>query len=109
MPVAQGRTNTFKALMYPFNIDPDKAQKVSFTGGLSREFKKNKLDTVFFLSDGRPSIGKYVDTEGILKEVAKVNKVHRIVIHAIAIGQFQKEFLRTLAFQNGGEFVDLGF
>ena len=107
--LAEGRTNTFKALMYPFNIDPDKAQKVAFTGGLSKEFKKNKLDTVFFLSDGRPSIGKYVDTEEILKEVAKVNKVYRIVIHAIAIGQFQKEFLRTLAFQNGGEFVDLGF
>jgi HEAT repeat protein len=107
--LAAGRTNTFKALMYPFNINPDKAQKTVFTGGLSREFKKNKLDTVFFLSDGKPSIGKYVDTEEILREVQQINKVYRIVIHAIAIGQFQKEFLRSLAMQNGGEFVDLGY
>ena len=45
----------------------------------------------------------------ILKEVAKINKVYRIVFHTIAIGQFQKTFLRTLAMQNGGEFVDLGY
>ncbi|MCA8955375.1 MAG: HEAT repeat domain-containing protein [Planctomycetes bacterium] len=107
--LSQGKTNTFKALMYPFDIDPDKEIKVVFTGGDSRRMVKRKLDTVFFLSDGRPSVGKYVDTEEILKEVLRVNKVYRMTLHTIAIGQFQKTFLQTLAQQNGGEFVDLGF
>lgn len=107
--LSSGRTNTFKALMYPFNIDPDKQVTQAFTGGESRKLLKNKLDTVFFLSDGRPSVGKYIDTEEILKEVRKVNKIYRMTIHCIAIGQFQKTFLRTLAMENGGEFVDLGY
>lgn len=106
--LAEGRTNTFKALMYPFNIDPDKQVRVVFTGGASRKLLKKKLDTVFFLTDGRPSVGKYVDTEEILKEVRKVNKVYRMTIHTIAIGGDQLEFLRTLAMQNGGEYVHLG-
>ena len=67
------------------------------------------LDTVFFLSDGRPSIGKYTDTEVRLEEAGRINKVYRIVFHAISIGQgTPKEFLRALAIQNGGEYVDLG-
>lgn len=107
---AKGKTNTYKALMYAFGIDPDK-QKTSevFTGGVAKSrVSKRKLDTVFFLSDGKPSHGKLVDTKEILKEVTEINKMYRIVFHTIAIGQFQKEFLRELARQNGGIFVDLG-
>ena len=96
-----GRTNTFKALMYPFGVDPDKPKAVPKPA-------KDGLDTVFFLSDGRPSTGAMVDTMEIVDEVNRVNEAHKIVIHAIAIGDFQKEFVRTLAEQNGGVFVDLG-
>jgi len=107
---AKGKTNTHKALMYAFGIDPDKQKSSSvFTGGVTKSrVSKRKLDTVFFLSDGKPSHGKLVDTNEILKEVTEINKMYRIVFHTIAIGQFQKEFLRELARQNGGIFVDLG-
>ncbi|MHC4077401.1 MAG: HEAT repeat domain-containing protein [Planctomycetota bacterium] len=107
---AKGKTNTYKALMYAFGIDPDKQKSSAvFTGGATKSMvKKRKLDTVFFLSDGKPSHGKLVDTNEILKEVTEINKMYRIVFHTIAIGQFQKEFLRELARQNGGIFVDLG-
>ncbi len=107
---AKGKTNTYKALMYAFGIDPDKQKSsIVFTGGSRKDMvKKRKLDTVFFLSDGKPSHGKLVDTNEILKEVTEINKMYRIVFHTIAIGQFQKEFLRELARQNGGIFVDLG-
>ncbi len=106
--LSAGRTNTFKALMYPFNIDPDKMVTQAYTGSASKKLIKNKLDTVFFLSDGQPSVGKFTDAEVILEEVRKVNEVYQMTIHAITIGQFQKDFLRTLASQNGGEYVDLG-
>ena len=69
---------------------------------------QNEVDTVFFLSDGRPSTGKYTDTAQILAEVTRLNERYRIVIHAIAIGEFEKNFMKILAENNGGVFVDLG-
>lgn len=105
--LSAGKTNTLKALMYAFGIDPENPPKAAITGG-DKVSIKNKLDTVYFLSDGRPSIGKLVDTNLILQEVTKYNDVYKMVIHTIAIGEFQKEFLRDLASQNGGVFVDLG-
>ena len=106
--LAAGKTNTLKALLYPFGIDGDKPPpKQTFTKA-GKASIKNKLDTVYFLSDGRPSVGRLVDTREILDEVRSHNAVFRIVFHAIAIGEFQKAFLRDLAQQNGGVFVDLG-
>jgi HEAT repeat protein len=105
--LSEGKTNTLKALLYSFSIDPDVAQRTTITG-LDKNAIKSKLDTVYFLSDGRPSVGKLVDTNEILKEVKRCNDMYRLVIHTIAIGEFEKEFLRSLAAQNGGEFVDLG-
>ena len=105
--LSAGKTNTLKALLYAFNVDADNPPKAAFTG-IDKNALKNKLDTVYFLSDGRPSVGKLVDTIEILKEVRRWNEMYRIVIHCIAIGEFQKEFMRDLATQNGGEFVDMG-
>ncbi len=102
-----GKTNTIKAVLYPFGVDPDNPPKGPLTGG-DKVSIKNKLDTVYFLSDGRPSVGKIIDTLEILKEVRRYNEAFRIVFHTIAIGEFQKEFLRDLAVQNGGVFIDLG-
>lgn len=102
--LAAGKTNTYKALMFPFGIDPDaKRPATGEEGAMS-----NPIDTVFFLSDGRPSTGKYTDTAVILDEVRRLNDRYRMVFHSIAIGEFQKEFLRALAETNGGVFVDLG-
>ncbi len=105
--LAAGKTNTLKALLYAFGVDPEKPSKAAVTG-FDKAAVKRPLDTVYFLSDGRPSVGKLVDTNEILKEVRKHNEVYRIVIHTIAIGDFQKEFLHQLAQDNGGVFVDLG-
>lgn len=102
-----GKTNTLKALMYAFGVDPDKPAKPVVTG-FDKAAVKRPLDTVYFLSDGRPSVGKLIETNEILKEVRRHNEVFRMVIHTIAIGDFQKEFLQQLAEENGGVFVDLG-
>lgn len=102
-----GKTNTLKALLYAFGVDPDKPPKATVTG-FDKKAIKRPLDTVYFLSDGRPSVGKLVDTNEILAEVHKQNELYRMVIHTIAIGDFEKSFLQQLAEQNGGVFVDLG-
>jgi hypothetical protein len=104
--LAEGKTNTFKALMYPFGIDPDQPRRAAATSASA--VAKLKLDTVYFLSDGRPSVGKVVDTEEIRRAVREENQLHKIVLHMIAIGEFQKEFLNAMAIDNGGVFVDLG-
>lgn len=102
-----GKTNTLKALMYAFGVDPEKPVKAAVTG-FDKNAIKSPLDTVYFLSDGRPSIGKLIETNEILKEVKKYNELYRMVIHCIAIGDFTKEFLKQLAEENGGVFVDMG-
>jgi hypothetical protein len=105
--LAAGKTNTHKALMYGFGVNPDKPGKTAVTGW-NAQLLKQPLDTMFFLSDGRPSVGKLVDAAEILEAVHKCNSVSGLVIHTIAIGEFQKDFLRDLAVNNGGVFVDMG-
>ncbi len=99
-----GKTNTYAALMRAFDFDP--AKDVVITGKSNK--KAEQLDTIYFLTDGRPSIGKYVDTEDILDGVREVNEVRKIVIHCISIGEFEAAFLKRLATENGGVFVNLG-
>jgi len=94
-----GKTNTYAALMTALGVDED---------GDETEDYESELDTIFFLSDGRPSEGRFTDPEDILREVREVNRLRRIVIHTIGIGDFQKGFLERLATENGGVFVDLG-
>ncbi len=93
-----GKTNTYAALMAALGVQP----------GAKKDDYEVELDTIFFLSDGRPSHGDYVDPADILREVRAANELRKVVIHTIAIGEFQKDFMRALAEENGGVFVDLG-
>ncbi len=93
-----GKTNTYAALMAGLGVQP----------GARKDDYEVELDTIFFLSDGRPSHGDYVDPADILREVRARNELRKVVIHTIAIGEFQKDFMRALAEENGGVFVDLG-
>ncbi|MGC6489050.1 MAG: HEAT repeat domain-containing protein [Planctomycetota bacterium] len=108
--LAAGKTNTLKALLYGFGVDPEKPARKVVVSGYDKKTAKAKrpLDTIYFLSDGRPSVGARIEPMEILAEVREHNELFRIVIHAIAIGDFQKAFLEQLAQQNGGVFVDLG-
>jgi uncharacterized protein YeaO (DUF488 family) len=94
-----GKTNTYGALAWALDMAGRGAQDKHY---------EVAVDTIFFLSDGRPTHGKYVDIDDILKEVAQANDLRKVVIHTIAIGEFQKTFMKRLAEENGGIFVDLG-
>ena len=94
-----GKTNTFGVLM----------EALGAAGrGTKDKYYEVEVDTIFFLSDGRPTVGELVDPDDILREIRKANELRKVVIHTIAIGEFQKEFMKTLARDNGGVFVDLG-
>jgi len=94
-----GKTNTYAALMTALEAPRPGQQDDDY---------EVSIDTIFFLSDGRPSHGEYVDPHDILREVREVNELRKVVIHTIALGEFTKDFMQQLAVQNGGVFVDLG-
>jgi hypothetical protein len=93
-----GKTNSYGALMAALGVEE----------GKETEDYETHLDTIFFLSDGRPSHGKFVEPGDVLREVRRANELRRIVIHTITLGEFEKDFMERLAFENGGNFVDLG-
>ncbi|MEM7517489.1 MAG: hypothetical protein AAF368_11280, partial [Planctomycetota bacterium] len=98
-----GKTNTFGALMRGLDADEDANKKHARTGSYDIG-----IDTIFFLSDGRPTHGKFTDTDDVLREVKAANELRKVVIHTIAIGKFQKTFMEILARENDGVYVDLG-
>ncbi len=103
-----GKTNTYGALIACLGIDPKQQAKGPVTGAVPDKNYKVGVDTIFFLSDGRPTVGEYVDPEDIRREVRALNELRKVVLHTIAIGEFQKEFMKRIAEENGGVFVDLG-
>ncbi len=96
-----GRTNTWAALAWALGIE----------AGLKRprdDAYELEIDTIFFLSDGKPTVGLYTDPDDIVREVTKANKLRKVVLNTIALGPFEKSFMYRLATKNGGTFVDLG-
>lgn len=94
---AVGGTNIYGAL----------AQAFDMAGAESGdEWAAPKIDTIFFLSDGRPSVGLTTDPEEILAYVRDRNQSAGIVIHTIGLSGAQDAYLmRSLAEQHGGTYV----
>lgn len=72
-----GSTNTFDSL--------DAAFDLTGTGEFDRNYKV-EIDTIYFLSDGTPTCGRYVDPERIVREVLHWNRYRKIKVHTIQIG-----------------------
>ncbi|MGE0708391.1 MAG: HEAT repeat domain-containing protein [Planctomycetota bacterium] len=62
------------------------------------------VDTIYLLSDGAPSRGKYTNGNEIIREVQRLNATRRTVIHTISLGGMSP-LLRELAKQTGGQFL----
>ncbi|MHC4819416.1 MAG: HEAT repeat domain-containing protein [Planctomycetota bacterium] len=103
-----GATYTLGALREAFTL----------AGALDPNYKLResgaRIDTIFLLSDGGPTSlpkgdeVKRMDPEVILETVRQWNRDAGIVIHCVAIdmGTGGTIFLKELAEQNGGRFVD---
>ncbi len=101
--IGKGKTNTWGALATALSIPLDPNKKKG-----KKDPYRVDVDTIFFLSDGRPTTGYFVKTEAILKGILEANELRKVVIHTIAIGEFDKQFMQRLAKGSGGVFVDLG-
>ncbi len=65
------------------------------------------VETVFLLTDGKPSAGKYTNTKDILSHLAEWNKLKRIIVHSVGLGDnHDKIFLQEMADENNGTYID---
>lgn len=64
---------------------------------------KGDVETIYLLSDGMPTAGRYTSPKTILAEVRRLNRVGGVTIHCIALGH-SSEFLKKLAEENGGTY-----
>lgn len=101
---AEGQTNTHLALMTAFGEDVEDERSANTLVTESKE----EVDTVFFLTDGEPTVGKTVDMSEIREEVRRVNSFRGVQIHVIYVGTYGGKDFRKLAEENGGVFVSVG-
>jgi Mg-chelatase subunit ChlD len=69
---------------------------------LQLAFADNEADTIFLLTDGRPSAGSIVVPEALAREVQRWNVDRGLRIHTVALGG-RSDFLERLATDSGGE------
>jgi hypothetical protein len=88
------------------------------------ECLKSGATTIFFLTDGFPTIsddttnngevgrttptgnGRYVDMNNIILDVKRMNVFRKVVINTIGIGPHPQQLLQALAEMSGGEYID---
>jgi Mg-chelatase subunit ChlD len=66
------------------------------------------FDTIYLLSDGKPTAGPVIDEGEILRRVDEVNALRKVKIHAITFGdQNNAKFVAELATRSGGRHVHM--
>jgi hypothetical protein len=97
-----GGTNTYDALEAGFGVGDmgkGKRREADPTGDA-------RVDTIVFLSDGKPTLGRTTVPDEIRAAVKGWNKSRRIAVHAIAFGSDADEkFMKGLADDTGGSYV----
>ncbi len=90
-------TNIYSALERAFDMSGAKSGSV---------WSKPAFDTIFFLTDGRATIGVTTNSEEILAYVRERNANAGIVLHTIGLsGAQDAQLLRRLAEENHGQYV----
>lgn len=101
--VPAGRDNKSDAMRWVTAMRPTGATNLG--DAVLQAFEDKDVDTIFVLSDGMPNQGKLPSPDMILSEVRRLNASRRIVIHTINFSGAQ-DFMKKLAGENGGQFVD---
>lgn len=69
---------------------------------------EEEVDTIFFLSDGRPSRGRFDRGFRLIAELERANRFRQVVVHTVLTGHARADraFLEDLARSTGGRFSD---
>lgn len=89
------------------------AFKLAGMGAYDRAYPQVAVDTIVLLSDGAPTDNNWPESKGmnpdeILAHVREWNSQKRVVVHCVGIDVIVQgiEFLKKLAAENGGTYVD---
>lgn len=104
---ARSRARTFVAGVEPAGPTNviDALEEALRLAGASGDEPVAAVDTIFFLTDGRPTAGAVVDPASILERVTRLHGAAPVVIHAVGIGEHDADLLRRLAELTGGRYV----
>ncbi len=98
--IAAGATNIFDALERAFSL--------AGRGTFDRHYAI-AADTFYLMSDGRANRGRFTRGDDMRREVARLNRFQKVVIHSIALGgDADVGFMHGLAKDTGGQFVHYG-
>ncbi len=75
---------------------------------IASALKDPEVNTIYFLSDGAPTMGKITEPQGILDEIKELNAERKVKIHTIGfhLDPGAASLMRKLAEQNHGDFVE---
>jgi HEAT repeat protein len=93
------------ALSYVNASTPDGMTNVY--GALETALKDEKVDTIYLLSDGEPTVGEYIETEDLLEAVARLNQLQKVKINTIGfhLKAEERHLMQELAERNFGVFL----
>ncbi len=95
-----------KALAF---VDQAKPQGQTYMlRALETAFKNEEVDTIYLLSDGAPTPPETAGMNVILERLRKLNRLRSVKINTIGfdLKQKEKEFLRTMADEHFGVFIE---
>lgn len=77
-------------------------------GTLAKAMMDPEVDTIFFLSEGGPTEGKFLRTPRFMHHLARLNVYQRVQVHCLQVttSTFGEKFLRRLSDETGGKFYD---
>jgi hypothetical protein len=122
---SKGQTATFDVLESAFKIaESSGGKKIAFNKDGYVVEQQGGADTIFFVSDGVPTVGRVINTIDLVREINKLNETRRIKINTVGVGSPKgvpvdllkkrpisaflpdSQFLKDLATTTGGIFVD---
>ncbi|MCA9321720.1 MAG: HEAT repeat domain-containing protein [Planctomycetes bacterium] len=96
----KGGTNTFGALNLALGLK-------DIPNEVPTKNHKVESDTVFFLSDGMPTVGRIRDPQELLRYFDAVNQRAKIVFHTLTFGHGNVALLKPLAERSGGKYIEI--
>ena len=71
-------------------------------------FSEPEVDTIFLLSDGKPTYGTYMYKENIIENIFKYNRFKKVVINTVVTGKkgTNRELMQKLADISNGIYTE---
>lgn len=70
---------------------------------IEKAFTDPMVDTIYLLTDGQPTQGRFLNTDDIIEEVQRMNRTRQVVLHCIGLG-IDSDLLKRLAQISGGSY-----